>query len=75
MYRENPLVRQGKKMVSRVLLLIMLAAIVTACTQPMDFFSSVELPSLSQPESPLLPEELLLLAKNPWRVVTIVYQN
>ena len=53
----------------------MLAVIGTACTQPMDFFSSVELPSLSQPESPLLPEELLLLAKNPWRVVTIVYQN
>ena len=53
----------------------MLAVIVTACTQPMDFFSSVELPSLFQPESPLLPEEMLRLTKNPWRVVTIIHQN
>ena len=75
MYRENPLVRHSKKTVIYGLGLLMLAVIGTACTQPMDFFSSVELPSLSQPESPLLPEELLLLAKNPWRVVTIVYQN
>ena len=53
----------------------MLAVIVTACTQPMDFFSSVELPSLFQPKSPLLPEEMLRLTKNPWRVVTIIHQN
>lgn len=53
----------------------MLVVIITACNQPMDFFSSVELPSLFQPESPLLPEEMLRLTKNPWRVVTIIYQN
>jgi heat shock protein HslJ len=75
MYRENPLVRQGKKIVSCGLILIMLVVIVTACTQPMEFFSSVELPSLFQPESPLLPEEMLRLTKNPWRVVTIIHQN
>jgi heat shock protein HslJ len=69
MYRENPLVRQGKKIVSCGLILIMLVVIVTACTQPMEFLS------LMQVESPLVPEEILLLTKNPWRVVTIVYQK
>lgn len=75
MYGENPLVRHGKKTVNCGLILIMLAAIVTACNQPMDFFSSLELLSLFQPESPLLPEEILRLTKNPWRVVTIIHQN
>ena len=75
MYRENPLVRHSKKTVIYGLGLLMLAVIGTACTQPMDFFSSVELPSLFQPKSPLLPEEMLRLTKNPWRVITIVYQN
>lgn len=75
MYRENPLVRQGKKIVVYGLSLLMLAVIVTACTQPMDFFSSLKLPSLFQPESPLLPKEFLPLTINPWCVVTIVYQN
>ena len=75
MYRENPLVRHSKKTVIYGLSLLILAVMVIACTQPMDFFSSVELPSLFQPKSPLLPEEMLLLTKNPWRVVTIIHQN
>jgi len=53
----------------------MLAAIATACNQPMDFFSSLERSSLFQAESPLIPEEILPLMKNPWRVITIIYQN
>ncbi len=53
----------------------MLAVIVTACLQPLNLISLPEQPSLFQAESPLVLEEILLLTKNPWRVVTIVYQN
>jgi len=74
MYRENPLVRQGKKIVIGGLLLMILVAIVTACLQPMTLIPLLEQP-LFQPESPLIPEEVLQLTKNPWRVVEIIHQN
>ena len=75
MSRKNSLVRTYQKTVASTSFLILLAAIVTACTQPMDFFSSLKLPSWFQPESPLIPEEVLPLTKNPWRVVAIIHQN
>lgn len=75
MYRENPLVRQGKKIIIYGLGLLMLAVIGTACLQPLNLISLPEQSSLFQTESPLVPEEFLPLTKNPWRVVTIVYQN
>ncbi|MFZ4663830.1 MAG: META domain-containing protein [Caldilineaceae bacterium] len=53
----------------------MLAAILLACIEPMTLFPLPEQSSLIQVESPLVPEEFLPLTKNPWRVVTIVYQN
>ena len=74
MYRENPLVRQGKKIVIYGLSLLMLAVTLTACLQPMTSIPLLEQP-LFQPESPLVPEEFLRLTKNPWRVVTIIHQN
>ena len=53
----------------------MLAAILLACIEPMTLIPLPEQSSLIQVESPLVPEEFLPLTKNPWRVVTIVYQN
>ncbi|MCE7981109.1 MAG: META domain-containing protein [Caldilinea sp. CFX5] len=62
-------------MVKYGLLLAMLAAIATACLQPMSWIPLPEQFSLFQAESPLVSEEMLLLTKNPWRVVTIIHQN
>ena len=53
----------------------MLVVIVTACLQPLNLIPLPEQSSLIQVESPLVPEEFLPLTKNPWRVVTIVYQK
>ena len=75
MHRQNPLVRQGKKTVVCGLSLLMLAVVVTACLQPLNLISLPEQSSLFQAESPLIPEEISLLTKHPWRVITIIYQN
>jgi heat shock protein HslJ len=72
---DSLLVRQCKKGVIGGLLLIVLTTIVTACTQPMNLLPLPEEPPRVQVESPLLPTGIAALPKNPWRVVTIIYQN
>jgi hypothetical protein len=63
MYRENPLVRYGKRIVIYGLSLIMLAAILLACIEPLTLMPLPEQLSLMQVESPLVPEEILLLGR------------
>jgi heat shock protein HslJ len=72
---DSLLVRQCKKSVMGGLLLIVLTTIATACTQPMNLLPLPEESPRVQVESPLLPTGIAALPKNPWRVVTIVYQN
>lgn len=74
MYRKNSWVLLGQKTVTCGLSLIVLASIVTACLQPMTSIPLLKQP-LFQPESPLIPEEVLQLTKHPWRVVEIIHQN
>jgi heat shock protein HslJ len=71
---DSLLVRQCKKSVMGGLLLIVLTTIATACTQPMNLLPLPQEPPRVQVESPL-PTGIAALPKNPWRVVTIIYQN
>lgn len=63
-----------QKPVATALLLLMLTITVTACNQSITLLPFSVQPPL-QAESPLLPTELTLLTKHPWRVVTIIHQN
>ena len=64
----------AQKTVASALLFTLFTITVTACNQPMTLLPFPVQTAL-QAESPLLPTEITLLTKHPWRVVTIIHQN